>query len=216
MRETVIDRLERVVAGLAQIDAHELSDSVKLEWTQRAFRAQRRLDGFTTAAIQAADASDATTSECGRSTRAWLVEEQLLSPADAAARLRVARSSVTRPAITDALRCGEIGLDHAKLIVGFLPKLPDPDARDHAEKELLDAATFTDPAMLTRSLRELTEKLCLNETAEERATRMYASRWLHLSDTIDQMVQCVRDARPGLRHDPAQSAVPAGGESRGA
>ena len=70
----------------------------------------------------------------------------------------------------------------------FLPKLPDVQTRDVAEKELLRAAEYTGPTTLAKGLRELTDRLCLNETAEERAVRMREGRYLRFTDTIDHMV----------------------------
>jgi hypothetical protein len=102
--------------------------------------------------------------------------------------MRVARSAVARSAIVEALLAGEISSDHAKLIVNFLPKPPDADSQDLAEKELLDAAAYPDPTTLAKSLRELEDRLCLNETAEERAVRRREGSYLTLTDTIDQMV----------------------------
>jgi transcription elongation GreA/GreB family factor len=72
--------------------------------------------------------------------------------------------------------------------VNFIAKLRHVDAQDLAEKELLEAATYTDPTTLTKNLRELEDRMALNETAEERAVRRREGSWLNLTDTIDQMV----------------------------
>jgi Domain of unknown function (DUF222) len=179
-----VEDLDTLVAH----DPHDLADVLLLEDTAALLREQRRLDGILARRLQVIDTRDVTTVECGRSTRAWLVEEQLLSRSDAGARMAVARSAVSRPAITDAMLAGEAGLDHAKTIVAFLTKLADADAKDHAEKLLLEAATFTDPTTLTGGLRELADRLCLDETAEGRAVRKREGRYLNFTDTIDQMV----------------------------
>jgi hypothetical protein len=172
---------------LAQ-DPHDLPDALLTESTAALLREKRRLDGILARRLQVLDTRDATTAECGRSTRAWLVEEQLLSGPDASARLKVARTYATRPGIVDAMRDGDINQDHAKLIVAFLPQLPDPDQRDEAEKLLLEAARFTDPTTLGKGLRELGDRLCLNESAEERRERKRSGRYLSFKDTIDEMV----------------------------
>jgi hypothetical protein len=103
--------------------------------------------------------------------------------------MHVARSYPTRPAIVEAMLAGEATQDQAKLIVGFLPKLRNAEARDTAEKELLDLARYADPTYMARGLRELTDRLCLNETAEERAIRRREGRYLNFVDTIDEMVR---------------------------
>ncbi|HVW82303.1 MAG TPA: DUF222 domain-containing protein [Mycobacteriales bacterium] len=188
MRHPATQAFAEAMAGLLARDPHDLADAALVDDTETLLTLRRQLDGVLARQLQVMDTRDATTSECGRSTRAWLVEERLLSRPDAAARMQVARSYPTRPAIVDAMLAGEITQDHAKTIVAFLPKLPDADARDEAEKLLLEAARFTDPTMLGKSLRALADRLCLNESAEERAQRQRAGQFLSFRDTIDQMV----------------------------
>ena len=188
MQGAVLDQLEAAAAALAGLDPHELADAAKLEWTARVLKVERLLDGFIAGQLHTIDTGDVTTVEHGCTTRSWLVEHQQLSRADATARLRVARSAVARPAIVEQLREGAISHDHAALIVNYLPTLPDVQTRDVAEKELLRAAEFTDPPTIRRELRELTDRLCLNETAEERAVRLREGRYLRFIDTIDEMV----------------------------
>jgi hypothetical protein len=159
-----------------------------LERHARLLRVKRRLDGIGAEDLQIIDRRHATTAECGRSTRGWLVEEQLLSPGEAVAKLRVARAGVTRPALIDAMREGEISQSHATAIVNFLPKL-DPDTRDLAERELVKVARISDPGTLNRALREMTDRLCLDETAEERAARQYEGRWLKMTETFQGMTR---------------------------
>ncbi|HVW81602.1 MAG TPA: DUF222 domain-containing protein [Mycobacteriales bacterium] len=177
------------IARLVAQDPHSLPDVLLVESTEALLNARRRLDGVLARRLQVMDTRDATTSECGRSTRAWLVEDQQLSNADACSRLSVARTYPTRPAIVEAMLAGEATQDQAKVITSFLPKLPSSEARDHAEKELLDIARYADPTLMARGLRELTDRLCLNETAEERAVRRREGRYLTLTDTIDEMVR---------------------------
>jgi hypothetical protein len=190
---TVLDQPTQVlaedIARLVAQDPHSLPDSLLVESTEALLTARRRLDGALARRLQVIDTRDATTSECGRSTRAWLVEDQQLSQADACSRLAVARSYPTRPAIVEAMLAGEVTQDQAKVITSFLPKLPNAEARDHAEKELLDVARYADPTLMARGLRELTDKLCLNETAEERAVRRREGRYLNFTDTINEMVR---------------------------
>jgi hypothetical protein len=180
----LIDQLEQLVDALANTDPHDLFDTVLLDQTKRVFRLQRRLDGIQARALRVLDARDVTTNECGRSTRAWLVEEQQLSRTDAGTRLQLARSSVTRPGIVESMVAGEATQDQASVIVNFLPKLDTDDAKDHATKVLLDAAKYADPTMLTKGLRRLRDSLSLDETAEARAVRQHEDRWLRFTPTF--------------------------------
>ncbi|HVT64815.1 MAG TPA: DUF222 domain-containing protein [Mycobacteriales bacterium] len=202
------------LAPLLARDPHDLPDGALLEDTETLLKLRRQLDGLIAAQLQVVDARDLTTAYYAMGTRNWLIADQLLSKPDADARLRVARSSVTRPQILDALRCGEIGLDHAKLIVNFLPGLPGREQRDEAEKLLLDAAKETDPTTMTRGLRQLADRLSLHETAEERAVRRHEGRYLHFFDTFSGMVHldCMLDAPSAtiLRTALKPLALPAG------
>ncbi|HVW79415.1 MAG TPA: DUF222 domain-containing protein [Mycobacteriales bacterium] len=189
MRADVLDQLASAVDALIDSDPHDSPDCKLLDDTARLIRLQRRLDGALARRLQVMQTRQSTTNECAMSTRSWLIDEQLLSAGDAGARLAVARSSVTRPAIVDALVAGDINHDHAKLITTFLPKLPDAETRDLAEGELIAASKYVGPTRLAQELHELADKLCLNETAEERAVRKREGRYLNLTDTIDQMVR---------------------------
>jgi hypothetical protein len=183
--QAVVDGID----ALAEQDPHALPDGLLLEDTETLLAERRRLDGLIARRVQVIDARDATTEFYARSTKNWLVEDLHLSRADAGALTALARSSVTRPAILDAVVAGEASLDHAATIVGFLAKLPDPDARDHAEKLLLEAAKDTDPSTMAAGLRQLADHLCLDETAEQRAVRRHEGRYLTFTDTIDGMVR---------------------------
>lgn len=189
MGETLIDQLEQLIDDLADLDPQDLHDTVLLESQRRLLRLERRLQGIQASRLQALDSRQVTTTECGRTTRHWLVEEQLLGRNDADTRLQLARCSVTRPEIVGAMVAGEASQAQASVIVNFLPKLDDPDARDHAVKVLLDAAKFTDPTRLTRGLRQLKDALSLDETAEERAVRQHEGRWLRFTPTFDGMTR---------------------------
>ncbi|MGN6474022.1 MAG: DUF222 domain-containing protein [Mycobacteriales bacterium] len=189
MGEQLIDQLEQLLDAIAKIDPHDLPDTTLLESQQRILRLERRLHGIGARRLQVIDTRDITTTECGRSTRWWLVEEQLLGRGDADTRLQLARSSVTRPAIVEAMVAGEVSQPQASVIVNFLPKLDDPDARDHAEKTLLDAAKVVDTTRLTRGLRELRDAYSLDESAEARSVRQHEGRWLRFTSTFDGMTR---------------------------
>ena len=176
-----LDQLETAIDALAETDLHCLPDSVLIERHERVLRATRRLEGLQATSLQLLDNRQATTVERGRATRAWLVEEQRVSPREADARMRVARASITRPELVEAMTAGDISLKHAELITNFLPKL-DADDRDVAERELTKAA-------LARGMRELRDRMCLDETAEERAVRQHEGRWLRFTETFDGMVR---------------------------
>jgi hypothetical protein len=50
-----------------------------------------RVDAELARSLQALDVRQVTVSECGRTTKSWLIEDQRLGPRDAAQRMWVAR-----------------------------------------------------------------------------------------------------------------------------
>lgn len=201
MPTSATERLTEAVDMLVSEDPHDLPDPLLLEDTEVLLRELRRLDGVLARRLHVIDARDATTAYYARTTKNWLIEDQQLSRPDAGARMAVARTYPTRPAIVGAMLAGDASLDHAKTIAAFVPKLPDPDARDHAEKLLLEAAKDTDPTTMAAGLRQLADRLCLNETAEQRAVRAREGRYLTFTDTIGRMVHL-----DGML-DPAAAAI---------
>jgi hypothetical protein len=150
----LLAELVSVVDALAVVDVHGLTEPAALIHTETLLNVQERMAGLTARSLQACDVRDVTVNECGRTTKSWLVEEQHLSPTDAAGRMWVARRLPFHPEIADALNVGEINQDHAHVIIGCLLKLP-ADWRAAAEVELLAFAREHDPAMLAALCREL-------------------------------------------------------------
>lgn len=188
MASRSVEALRDAIAATLADSPVDLPDSVVLENTELLLQAHRQLDGLIATNLQVMELRQTTTAECGRSTRGWMVEEQRLSQHEADAKLRVARAGVVRPAVVEAMREGALSHKHAELITSFLPRL-DADTRDVAETELISAARKVDPTTLNRGLRELQDRLCLDETAEERAARQYEGRWLRFVETFNGMVR---------------------------
>lgn len=71
-----------MAAVLAESPA-DLPDTVVLDNTTALLHLRRQLDGAVSTNLQVIDRRQVTAAECARSTRGWLVEEQLLSPGEA-------------------------------------------------------------------------------------------------------------------------------------
>ena len=188
MASRSVEALRDAIAAVLAESPADLPDSVVLENTELLIGAQRQLDGAVACNLQVLERRQVTTTECGRSTRGWLVEQQRLSQHEADAKLRVARAGTTRPAVVEAMRDGDVSHKHAELIVNFLPRL-EADVREVAESELIGASRKVDPTTLHRGLRELQDRLCLDETAEERAVRQHEGRWLRFVETFNGMTR---------------------------
>jgi hypothetical protein len=102
-----MSELLSVIDTLAVTDVHGLPGPGLLGATEELITARNRLDGVLAVHLQALDARDVTVSECGRHTRAWLIDEAHLSPEDAGRRLTVARLIPFKPGIGGAAGGGD-------------------------------------------------------------------------------------------------------------
>jgi hypothetical protein len=135
-----------VIADLAAVDLHGLTEPALLVHTERVLEVQNRLDAISVRVLQACDVREVTVGECGRQTRAWLVEAQRLSPTDAGRRMWVARHLPLFPAVAAAFNAGQINFEHVRVILECLLKL-SPEWRAASEGQLLDFAREHDPGM---------------------------------------------------------------------
>jgi hypothetical protein len=188
MSAELIAKLHEVIAELATIDVHQIdSDGAHIQQAEDLLRATDRLDGVIAARLQVMHNRQSTTVECGRATKAWLVEDLRRSNSEATRRMVVARALPTRAAVDDALAAGEINLEHAHNIVRLLKTTP-AEMRDVVEKALVEASKYVDPTALGQLCRKVKESLGLDEDRHAADQRRYDSRWLTVSDTIDGMV----------------------------
>jgi hypothetical protein len=92
-------------------DVHGLAELALLVQTEMLIEVRDRLDAALSGHLQALDVREVTVNECGRQTRAWLVEAQRLSPRDAGQRVWVARHLPLFPAVAAAFTAGEINFE---------------------------------------------------------------------------------------------------------
>jgi Domain of unknown function (DUF222) len=151
--------------------------------TEELLEARTRLDGVIARHLQALDIRQVTVAECGRSIRAWLVEEQHLSGSDAQQRMMVARGFVLHRHVETSLLAGDIGHDMARIIVGCLRKL-NPQWAAAAEPELIATARDHGHGALIELCRVIRVRTGADENAEAAAQRQYSSRWVTLTPTF--------------------------------
>lgn len=175
-----------VLDSLATDDVHAIAELALLDRAETLLTARNRLDAEIARSLQAADARQVTVTHCGRTTRSWLVEEQLLGSDEAARRMKVARMLPYYPVLAAAMAAGEVTHEHVRVILRCLRGLP-LSLHEAAEAELTEAAKYADPGSLGRLCREIRTRMGV-EDAEAAAERRYASRWLTASHTLDGMV----------------------------
>lgn len=176
-----------VLDTLAADDVHSMPVPLLVSSTEMLLTARNRLDAEIARRLQASDIHEATVLECGRTTRSWLVEEQMLAPDEATRRMSVARSLPSHPTLAAAFVAGDISHDHVRTILGCLRKLPG-HVTDVAETELTAAARHADPVSLGRLCREIRIRTGADEDAEAAAQRLYDSRWAAMSRTFEGTV----------------------------
>jgi hypothetical protein len=183
-----IDLLVAAVGAVLAEDPVLYNDSQLIGNVDAILTVRNQLDYAMSGVLATMWTNETTVDVFGQPVNRWLNQDEKLSRAEAGKRVAVARSLAAHPVVADAFRAGEISLDHAMTLTQTVPTLPE-HAQEIAEKELTDAAKFTDPVALSRACRELRDHLGLNGTAEERYAALYGKRYLKAATTIDGMVK---------------------------
>ncbi len=125
-----------------------------------------------------ADAADVAAETGARDAADWLAHESRLRPEDARADLRLAESLDRRcPAVSSALRAGEMTPAQARVVVRAVDDLPDEvpaDVRDLAERALVDHAARFAPKQLARIGRHVLAVVAPEIADEAEAKRLAA------------------------------------------
>ena len=180
---TAVEQVSAALTAVAALDVHDLSDSSLVCGIEELLAIEARLAAVQARWLAAADARDSTVSECGRSTRWWLIEECNLGRADAGARMKLAHQLPAFPTLEDAFAAGEVTAAQASVMVAGLPTCPI-EVRDVVEKELVAlAATFT-PFHLSQAVEAVLSRLGAGQDESERLERRYGRRCVDLDQTF--------------------------------
>lgn len=109
MPTTITPSVASLIAAVDQLagdDPHDLADGPLLCSAEALITQRNRLDAVLGRLLVAMDSKETTVSECGRTVKGWLVEEQHLAPADAGARLRTARDLTRHDTVAEAFAAG--------------------------------------------------------------------------------------------------------------
>lgn len=178
-----IEQLSAALGAVAALDVHDLSDSSLVCGIEELLTVESRLRAVQARWLGAADTRDSTVSECGRSTRWWLIEEHNLSRSDAGSRMNLARQLPAFPTLDDAFATGDVNAAQASVIAAGLRSCP-LEVRDVVEKELVTlAATFT-PFHLGQAVEAVLTRLGAGQDESERAERRHGRRGVDLDQTF--------------------------------
>jgi len=171
---------ERLVSDDALV-----SDSVRLVCdTEALLDVRTRVMATLVRRLRAAHDLDAIALETGRSTKSWLIEDQLLSPREAGDLMLLIRFLDQFSATDAAFAATVISFEHAVRIVRGLLNLP-PAMRETVEPHLLECAHDNAPSELKGFIRELVERLGLMDNKEAAEQQRLAERGLSLATTLD-------------------------------
>lgn len=126
---------------------------------------------------------DVTAEECGRSPRSWLVEEQNISPADAARRMRLVHGLPTHPQLEAAFDIGDLTDEHAQVILRALAQVPTAYV-DTVESALIELAKALPPHETARAVDEILVRLGVESSADAAAARRYSQRSVNMARTF--------------------------------
>ena len=124
------------------------------------------------------------TDECGRSTRSWLIEEHLFSPAAASRATRLVRLLPLHPQTRDAYFAGDISSEHALVILDGLKDVRDDDLREPVETALIQLARELPPHEVAQGLDQILASLGVEQSSDEAAARRHSRRGVSLARTF--------------------------------
>jgi hypothetical protein len=179
--------LQSLIDVITAADPHSVPDGALLAEISDLLCARDRLDAAINTRLQVSEVRGTTVTECGRTTRGWLVEERRLCPEEAGRRIRIGWAMVNHPALAAAALAGQISMEHARVIDTTLRKIPST-SHDVVETNLLAAAQAADPITLGQLGRQIRIMLDSDLSAEEAAQRQYDSRWMVMNRTFRGML----------------------------
>lgn len=172
---------DAVASALNEAPA-DLPDLLLLGNTETLLTVMSQLSAVVVRNLAVIDSRQATVEAFGRSTGAWLREEMMLNPGDAARKMRIARLIWRWPRTEAAWLAGDISEDHVAVIVKAMMTVP-PDVSDIVEQALLDIAKSSPACDVAAALDQILVA-CGVEDAEAAAARRYADRGVTLAKTF--------------------------------
>ena len=142
-------------------------------------RQQARLDAQINRRIGRFDRERAYAAGGALDTVAWLRQNCSLYGGDAAARVKVARAADELPAMTAALRAGDISQSHAA-VIARTAETAGPTLARELESVLLEAAADADPGRLRMFAKQQLGVIRPTSLLED-AQRLFESRYLRCS-----------------------------------
>jgi len=204
--------LQAAVETLLAEDVRSLPESARCGNVERMLELRSQLDVAIMHAVQVIDVEATTIAETGRSTRSWLIEEQLVSPAEASRLRRLALALPHHPRVDAGLTDRTFSTAHAHVIVNAMRQVP-AEFTDIVETALLELADHTTPDKLGEAVETLLIA-CGVESSSDVEQQKLTSRGVRIAKLMDGMHHIEGLLTPelaaGLRLVFDQVAAPAG------
>ncbi len=175
-----------LLAELAAFVSSDTSAALAVEVLPEVLAGVRQADLLTCRLIERADRSGFYATDGAASTRAYVRQLSGESDGWVSKRVQVGRALTDRmPVTAKAFQAGDLGLDHAHVIVQATKDLQSDLAAD-LEAFLAQQATPLTPRQLRIVAEELVAAAAPEESADQ-AARKRAAQQLHLSETLGGM-----------------------------
>lgn len=178
-----VARLRAALDDLRAFDVNTVSAADLVESTAELLKIETGLRAEELRWLSNMDERDTTTEECGRAPRSWLIEEHNLSPAEAARRMRIARTWERFPDLRAAAEAGAITMDHVATILDAIHGVP-AEYEEAMVAALLKIARDNPPHLIRRLVDDIREALGIDRTSDEKRMRRYAERFIGLDETF--------------------------------
>lgn len=154
--------LVEVLSAPTRVEPWRLGESELVSTTTALFQRMRELEALQVRFVADLESRGTAKTLGASGTAAWLSGIAQLSPGAAVQLVRLGKALAELPATSDAVDAGRISAAHAKVIVGFLSRVPNglgADAAADCEQYLLEAAPGEDPVALARRAAALRHML---------------------------------------------------------
>src|SRR3954447_1285043 len=187
MSVTLSDVLADVVSAVEKLRADDrlvTSGEQQLNELEAIFDLVTALQAIGVRRLRDARNADAPAQVCGRTTKGWLREEQLLSGSDTSRYMRCVFRLESYPLVQAAFDAALISLPHVIALMTALDKLP-PELRPTLEPCLVEHAKCCPPEDLACFVDELLDALGIDKASDARRERRHAERGVDLHETLD-------------------------------
>ena len=195
--DDALEQLTAAVDDLAAVDVASLTEAELTDTLRRIAHVDGRLDGLQARLVAAADAAGVPERSGAGSTTAWVARQTGRAAGQAGRTDRLARTTATNPALTDAVAEGRVGPDQAARLASGLDRgTMDPADADH----LLRSAGDLPPAQFNRETRRI-EARRHQRRLREREQAAHEARSIRMWRDDDDALHLE------ARHAPAQGDV---------